>query len=165
MKLHGKELLRAKPVIVVFPRMDDAGEHADMVFQCAPVIDYKPFEDLCPLPKPRMVTFPGNKNKPPQPQLNDPKYKEALTKYAEQKSAWLFVTSLKATPGLEWEIVNYGDPETWVKWQEELTDSGLTDVECQRLLFGIMEANSLSEDRMDEARDRFLAGQQAQQDE
>jgi len=162
MKIGGKELVKAKSSVVALPRIGDNGEPDDIIFQCAPVTDYEEFEQLCPRPEPPVRTFPGNK--PPQILVNDPKFLKEIDSWSSKRTAWMIITSLKATEGIEWETVNYGDPETWENWNEELNNSGLTDIETSRILQGVMESNSLSEDRMEEARERFLAGQRAQQE-
>jgi len=162
MKIGGEKLAVAKPVLVIIPRTDDAGEPADIVFKCGPVTDYEEFEQLCPRPEPRKKTFPADSGKPDEILINEPQYTEALDAWGLKKSSWLFVASLNATEGLEWELVKAEDPETWVKWQDELRESGLNDVETAKIMDGIMEANSLSEDRMREARERFFTAEAAE---
>jgi hypothetical protein len=53
--------------------------------------------------------------------------------------------------------------QTWVKYRDELRESGLSDIEINRVVSGVMRANSLSEFAVEQAMKRFLAGQQVPQ--
>lgn len=163
MKIAGKTLELAKAEIVIIPRIGEDGEPCDIVFKCAPVNNYDEFNQLCPRPEPPKRTYPENTGKPPEILINDPKFLKALDEWGSRRSAWMFVESLSATEDLEWELVDRAKPETWVKWEEELGEAGINDIERSRILTGIMDANSLSEERMDEARERFFTVDQKEQ--
>ena len=74
----------------------------------------------------------------------------------------MILKSLEATEGLEWETVKMDDPETWLNYEKELKDSGLSPIEVGRIVGICMSANGLDERKMEAARDAFLAEQQAQ---
>jgi hypothetical protein len=162
MKIGGEKLQVAKPEIVVLPRTGDDGQPCDIVFKCAPVTDYEEFDQLCPQPEPPKKTYPADTGKPPEVLVDHPEYLKALQEYSARRSAWTFIKSLSATEGLEWETVKMGDPSTWVGWQDELRESGINDFETSKILQGIMVANSLSEERMQEARERFFTAEAAE---
>jgi hypothetical protein len=71
----------------------------------------------------------------------------------------------EGTPDLEWETVSLENHHTWTKYREELRESGLSDIEVNRIVAGVMRANSLSEVAVEQARKRFLASQQAHSEE
>ena len=56
-------------------------------------------------------------------------------------------------------MVNENDPRTWPKWEEDLKNGGLTQVECNRVLALVLEANALDEAKLQKAREVFLRGQ------
>ena len=78
------------------------------------------------------------------------------------KSKWMLLKSLDATEGIEWEKVKVSEPATWDLLEEELKDSGLNEVEIMRLYQAMMKVNSLDEEYLEEARERFFASVQAQ---
>jgi hypothetical protein len=69
----------------------------------------------------------------------------------------MIIKSLEETEGLEFESIKLDDHTTWTNVYKEFKDSGLCDMEITRLIDGVMEANSLSDERVEEARSRFLA--------
>jgi hypothetical protein len=86
--------------------------------------------------------------------------------YGVKRMAYIVVKGLMdGTPDLEWETVDISDNTTWSNFRKELRDSGLSDIEINRLVNGALVANSLSERAVEEARKRFLAGLQAPRDE
>jgi len=154
-KIHGKKLEGPKEQVVVIPR--DSG---DIVFKAKAVLDFKDFDAVCPVPKPPEVIRPGGvRSVDPE----DPEYKKALDKWASQKSTWMILKSLSATDGLEWETVDWANPDTWSKYQQEMSDSGLSSAEVARIIDIVMDACGLNQDKIDEATKRFLAGQGAVQ--
>jgi hypothetical protein len=71
---------------------------------------------------------------------------------------------LSATPGLEWELVDLENPDTWERYQEELQQCNFSDIEMTRIIEGVMTANGLNQAVLEEAEKRFLAGQALVQD-
>ena len=155
MKLHGKKPSRPKPEIVVIPR-----DEGDLVFVCNAVLDYSKFEEICPDPKPRISV--NAKTGAKTSLFEEPQFIEAVKKHNQRHTDFTIVESLKDTPGLEWEKVVYDDPETWSFLSEELRDSGLTIAEAGVIIQGVFKANTVNEDRMEEARASFIRSQAEQ---
>jgi len=150
MKINGKKLSGPNKVTVVLPR--DGG---DLAFIAKGVLDYDEFNKLCPLPVPPSIRRKGDDFSTPD--YSAPDYQEKISKYGAEKSAWMIIKSLEDTEGLEFESIKMDDHTTWTGVYKEFKDSGLCDMEITRLIDGVMEANSLSDERVEEARSRFLA--------
>ncbi len=120
------------------------------------------FNAICAPPNPPESIRPGgvrSKN------IYDKKYLKALDEYANQKTAWLILTSLEATEDLVWETVDMSKPETYLNYRSELIDSGFSAVEINMLIATVMEACGLTQDKIEEATKSFLAGQRDQPEE
>lgn len=155
MKIPGIEKPQANVVIVPIPRANSQ----DIIFKVQAVIDREPFDKLCPAPIPPIIVRKGGVK---SANVEDSKYKEEVSKHARHYSNWVIIQSLKATEWLEWEKVDLSNPETWHLYEEEFKEAFLTDAEISRIVNGVYEANGLDEDKVDEARKRFLADQQEQ---
>lgn len=154
MKIQGKALKGPQVVFVVIPRED-----GDIIFKAKAVLDLTPFEQLCPEPKPPLM-LKGNQQ---IVNVEAPSYKSAMASYLDKRMNWLILKSLEDSDGLEWEQVKMDDHTTWAFFREELKDAGFTIFEVNRIIAGAIEANGLSDTRMEEARKRFLLSQQAPQ--
>jgi len=154
MRIKGKKILGVNREIIAIPR----GNGEDIVFIAEAVLDHKPFDKLCPVPKPRLKKIDGED----VPDFDDKNYNAKIVKYSEKKTAWLILTALKATSELEWEEVNFNDPSTWLLFRKELNDSGFSDLEVNRIINGALTAQGLNEAKIEAARDRFLRQEQAQ---
>ncbi len=150
MKLNGKKP-NPNETYVVFPR-----DEGDIVFKAKSVLDTDPFESLYPPPKPPRIQRRGEDW---ADNVEDPDYKKSIQLRAARKFFWVMLQSIRDTEGLEWEIVQYDDPETWEKMPVELKEF-MSEYEVQHLFNKVLEVNSLSDDKLDEARDRFLATRQ-----
>lgn len=148
MKLHGKEIERPEPVFAVFQRGDN-----ELVIQCEAVYDHEPFEKVCPVPKPPKKVMKGGIE---QVVLDDPDYLQRVDKHSERQFAWLVISSISNTPGLEWETVDINKPSTWESYQKEMRESGFLQAEINEIVARVLEANAMDESRMEEARQRFL---------
>jgi len=157
MKIAGRKIEGPNVETIIIPR----GDGPPIVFIAEAVLDDEPFNKLCPLPKPPAITKPGNMV---VYNIEDPAYKKQLQAYAEKKTAWLVIASLRATPNLEWEIVRYDDSETWLKVYEELKQAGFSVSEINRIVNGIMSANCLNEAKLAQARETFFRSQQVTSD-
>jgi hypothetical protein len=104
MKLGGKIISIPQPETIVIPREDQ-----DFVFIAKAVLDYTEFDKVCPLPIPPTIT---KRNGEKSSDVNDKKYLERISKHAKRRFAWMVLESLRATPELEWDTVNYSDPDT-----------------------------------------------------
>lgn len=153
MKVNGKSLGGPRIVTLVLP-YGEADDFIVFKFRALTVKDN--FEEIMPRPKPRKLILPNNQEKF---DYDDPKYKEAFDSWGTQKVNWEFLKSISVTDGLEWETVDMTDPNTWANWRQDL-ESNFGMVEFNRVFGGFIEANSLSDDKIEAARNRFLAGQE-----
>jgi hypothetical protein len=150
MKIQGRVLKNDNIQTVVFPRSS-----GNIAFDFQPVLDWeKSFNAVCPMPKPPMVMTPGAAKA--KPKMDDPKFQDALRKYAERKGNYMFLLSISATEGLEWETVRLEDPESWENVFTELEAAGFTQSEQNRMLEAYQAANSLDDDLLDKVREAFL---------
>ncbi len=138
-------------VILVLPR----GE-AEIVFRAQGVPDYEPFNQMCPEPKAPIIHKPkiGWVDN-----LEEPGYKDMMATYGKKRLSWLVVTSL-APSDIAWDTVEVDNPKTWENWSEDMKKAGFSQVECNRIQQLVFEANCLDEDKLEQARESFLAGQQ-----
>ncbi len=156
MKIQGRSISGPNIEIIPIPR----GSGDPIIFKAQAVLNREDFNRLCPAPKPRKKMIPGGRQ---SEDIKDPKYLKAVDDYNSQYVAWLVLESLSATEGLEWETVDKADPSTWSKYTKELNDAGFSDPEIGRIVQGVMDANCLNEDRIEEARKRFFIGEQERQ--
>jgi hypothetical protein len=91
---------------------------------------------------------------------DDKEYIKALEIRGERRFSLMVLRSLEPS-NIEWEIVKLEDASTWPKWEQELQDAGLSETECNRVVATVMAANSLDEEKIKEAREAFLRGQEA----
>jgi hypothetical protein len=149
MKINGVKICGANIEYVVIPRYN-----GDIVFKCEAVLNYKEFDALYPEPKIKLVMIPGGKM---IPDMDDTNFKIQKADYNSKRYAWTVITSLKNSPGLEWETIDFSKTETWENYEQELRDSDFTTNEINMVLMGVLRANSLDEVKLIEARDSFLA--------
>lgn len=151
MKLRGKTI-PLHVVTVVLPR-----EGEDLVFKFKATPDIKEFERLVPPPAKVYLTS----SRTGEQKLDDSPsglrtMREREEKYNNLRTAYMFITSIAATEGLEWETVDLNNPETWLNFQDELAASNISKGDFNALLNGMLQANSLDDDKLEEARLRFL---------
>lgn len=151
MKLKGKKISPPNDAVIIIPR---GGEDEDLIFKARPILDVKEFEKVCPVPQPTRVIKPGGIEFFDD---KDPTYLENLKKHGNLQFAWLIIQSLLATDGFEWEEVKVNDPSTWLLYESELGNSGLSQAESGYLVREVIQANTLDDARVKEARDRFFS--------
>jgi hypothetical protein len=149
MKLRGKTISGPNIEYIVIPRHD-----GDLVFKAQAVLDMAEFEELVKLPKPGKKMLPGGKVVEDR---DDAAFRSGVKDYADKRYAFIILKSLSATDGLEWDTVKLSDPDTWLGWDKEMEKAGCTFNEINLIQVGIAAANGLSQDKLDEARARFLA--------
>jgi hypothetical protein len=148
MKVGSVEITRCEQVLVL-PRLDSE----DIVFRAVAVSSMDEFEAICPEPKaPGIRTKDGFK-----PDTKDEGYQQLVSLHGDKRLAFIVIKSLEPS-NIEWDEVTIEDPTTWTKWQEELLSAGLSNIEANRVVSCVMEANALDEDKLKEARDSFLLG-------
>lgn len=153
MKYFGKKIDGPNTVFFVIPR---AGQ--DIGFTVQAVLDYSDFDRLCPQPKPPKMLRRGSRKQ--EDDFDSPTYKVALDQWAQKKVEFVILHALKATEGLEWETVDDNNPDTWKNVAEELKDAKFTPMQITYIHNKCIEVNTLNEDKLEEARERFLAEQQ-----
>lgn len=152
MKFNGRKLA-PRTSTVVLPRPD-----GDLVIKAAAVLNYDDFDKLCPQPEPPSTMRPGGAiTQNPE----DPKYREAVNQWSARRIHWMVLTSLQATPDIEWETVDMADPATWENYEKEMAESGLSPVEINAIVECVTEACGLNQSKIDEATKAFLAGAEA----
>ncbi len=137
--------------VLVLPRGEE-----NIVFRAIGVPDYDPFNKLCPEPTAPKV------HKPKEgwvDNIEEPGYKDMMKTYGRKRLAWLVITSLEPSE-IEWDKVNPDIPSTWMDWDDELKANGLNQVECNRVQNLVFQANCLDEEKLSQARESFLLGQQ-----
>jgi len=158
MRIQGKKIEGANEVVIVIPR----GSNADIILKAKAVLDMTPFEEMCPPPEPPRKTLPGGKE---VKNLKDSAYLKALDNHSVKRLNWIVLTSLEATEGLEWEKVDLSDSTTWNNFQEEMKEAGFSNVEVNRIVADVIDVNALNEEKIQEARERFLLASQEQDEE
>lgn len=149
MKILGKTISGPNVELIVIPR----GNGEDIILKAQAVLNPEDFNKICPEPKaPTQMIRGGQRSE----NITDPGYKSQMELYKKHQFAWLVIESLKATDGLEWETILPGEPSTWENYEKELTASGFSVYEVGRIVQAVMVANCLNEDRIEEARKRFL---------
>ncbi len=158
MKIQGKKIEGANEMVTVIPRHSSS----DIVFRSRAVLDMTPFEKICPPPEAPKKMLAGGKM---VQNMKDPAFLKELDAFAVKRLSWIVLTSLEATEDLEWEKVDISDPSTWDNFREEMMEAGLSNVEINRVVQDCIEVNALNDDKIEEARERFLLETQEQNEE
>jgi hypothetical protein len=149
MKINGVEVKGPSEEVLVLPRA--TGE--DIPFIARAILDYDEFEKRVPEPKPKAVLVKGGWKE----NVDDPAFKEAVEKRDDLRIAWLVLKSLEPS-NIEWDTIDMDKPSTWLNWQDELRDAGLNTTEIGRVITCVTTANALNEEKLEAARESFLAG-------
>jgi hypothetical protein len=148
MRISGVEVTSSEALLVL-PRNGE-----DIPIRAVAVAIADEFDEKCPIPVAPMLQIKGGK----KPDLKDPDYLKAIARRSDLRWALMIIRSLEPS-NIEWDEVNLDAPSTWLKWQDEMMAAGLSEVECNRVVNLVMDANSLDESKIKAARDRFLLGQ------
>lgn len=165
MKIGGKSIAsRPSSELIVFPRED-----APIVLRAHAMMDREEFDKLVPPPKPPKKTIKGGKK---VDDLENPRFLESQSQMGAKYVQYMIITGLTGAttdpddnPPIEWDTVVKQDPGTWANWEIDLKNAGVSQAERQMILGTIMKVNSLSEDRLDEARKSFLLPAPVEEDE
>jgi hypothetical protein len=148
MRIGGVLVAGPTQEVLVLPR----GEQVLVIR--AQAINLDEFDALCPEPKP-----PGKLTKDGWiPDLDNENYRQIIASHNEKRIAYLVVKSLEPSD-IEWEKVQIGNPRTWVEYVNDFKNAGLTTIEINRIVQCVMQANSLDEAKLEQARKVFLLGQ------
>ncbi len=156
MKIKGKRLESTNEVTIVLPRFN--GE--DIIFKAQVVLDYPNLDKLLTKPEAPSIQKRGKQEK----DYNDKGYTSKGQKNYAYRFNYMVLLSLAAPEGLEWETVDLETPDTWENWAAELKESGIPNTEIIYIFNKVQEVNSLDQDKLDEARERFLQTQLAQKE-
>jgi hypothetical protein len=127
----------------------------NIVIRAKALPDMDEFYALCPEPTP-----PGKLTKDGWvPEPNDEGFRAIKATWSLKRVAYMVIKSLEPS-AIEWDIVDVSNPKTWNKWDEELRNNGITQIEVSRILHLVFEVNSLDEDKLQKARDFFQLGQE-----
>jgi len=141
--------------VLVLPRGDE-----QIVFRAVGLRDMEEFNALCPQPQP-----PGKRTRDGfVPNVNDPTYQQMTTEWGKKRFGYMLIKSLEASE-IEWDTVSLSNPKTWTVWEEDLRNGGLTQIEINRVAALVLEANSLDDEKLSKARERFLVGRESTQPE
>lgn len=156
MKLNGRELKKSNSHLIVIPRVNEE----PIVLTAQAVLDYNQFETLCPDPKPPTRMKAGGEK---LANYKDPRYILAVESHSRRRMSWLVLESLRlGSPDLTWDTIDYGDPNTWERYEVELRESGFNWAEIGMIVQGCLIANSLDESKIEEARASFLASREVE---
>ena len=149
MKIGGVECNAPAMEVVVLTRAT-----GNIPIKCQAVLDMSPFHAMCPEPKaPSMLVKGGWKKN-----TSDTNYLQMAAKHGDLRFAYIALKSLEPSE-IEWATVDLNDPSTWCNWEKDLRDHAkFSSVEVNRVVLCIMQANSLDERKLKEARDVFLRG-------
>jgi hypothetical protein len=155
-KIGGREVPTAlNEDFIVLTRGEES-----IVIRARALPDMDEFLDAVTEPKPPGKLVKGDW----KDNLDDPTYKQRMEMFARQRAGFLVIHSLKPSD-IEWETVDIDDPKTWPNWEDDLKNSGFTNVECNHILQLVMDVNQLDEAKMKAARESFLRGQVAASEE
>jgi hypothetical protein len=133
---------------LILPRGDQR-----LVFRAHGLENMEPFKALCPEPK-----MPGKLTKDGWvPDAEDAGYKSVMEEHSKRRLAYMVVCSLEPSE-IEWDSVQVDNPATWTNWEVDMKAAGLSQVECNRVLSLVLEANCLDEAKLRKARELFLQG-------
>ncbi len=149
MKIGGKELKGKCIETLVLPRED-----GDIIIKAEALNDFDEFDAVYPLPlAPKVLTRNG-----PEDDLKDVSYREQMNLYNIHRLAFIIIKSLEVND-MEWDTVDIDDRKTWLNYIDDFSAAGLSAIEIGRVVQTALQANSLDEDKVDEARASFLRGQ------
>jgi len=150
LRIGGQLIDKPSEEVLVLPRANGS----DIIITARAVLSMEDFDRYVPQPQAPRAWVKGKGN---ILMTDDPNFKKEMDTYGEKRFAFMAIKSLEPSE-IEWEKVSLDDPSTWTGWTEELKEAGLSDVETQRIIVCVMQANSLDENKLKEARDVFLRG-------
>lgn len=156
MKIGGTKLSSpAVSEILVLPRAN-----GPVAFRAKAVMSRDPFDKLCPMPRLPQKTMKGGKK---VDDYEHPNFTIIAAQHGTKYQNWMFISGLFSVDPkthedveIEWEMVDRNDPSTYHLWEEELTEAGFSHMERMRIYNMVMEANTLSDTKLTEARNSFL---------
>lgn len=159
MKIAGQELAgelaQLNEEILVLPR-----KQSQIILTARALADMDEFNALMPQP---MAPQIFRKGKGWGQNNKDKNYVSEMTRFGECKLAWMVLKSLEPSE-IEWDTVDMAQPATWKNWETDLRNSSFTQHECNLVLELVLDANQLNESKLEQARELFVLGQEAEAD-
>lgn len=140
--------------VLVLPRGEES-----IVFRARGLADMDEFDKLCPDPKPPVRLTKAGK----EPNEEDANWRSAMLAHGRRRVAYMVVKSLEPSE-IEWDTVDPDNPKTWLNYTDDLRRAGFSQVEINRIVGLVWEANCLDEAKLEAARAVFLRGQQPAND-
>jgi len=94
-----------------------------------------------------------------EPNEEDANWRSAMLAHGRRRVAYMVVKSLEPSE-IEWDTVDPENPKTWTNYAEDLRNAGFSQVEVNRIVQLVWEANCLDETKLERARQVFARGQQ-----
>jgi hypothetical protein len=138
--------------VLVLPRGDQ-----QIVFRARGLSDMEEFNKLCPEPIPPIKRTKAGL----EPDITNVNYVGTMAEWGKRRLAYIVVKSLEPSE-IEWETVEIASPGSWANWEKDLKNNNITQIECNRVVSLVLEANSLNEEKIEKARANFLRGLQAE---
>jgi len=155
MKINGISVKQPKPEIVVLPFN---GGQLVIKARYVTVEELEELGKILSEPEPPSISkVVDGKQQPAQPDFTDKKYIEAMEAYHLRRMAWIYIKSLEATEGLEWDTVVMKDPTTWENWSKDLETTGLLNSYIIKISQLVADAQGWNPGRIEEATQNFLA--------
>ena len=140
--------------ILALPRGEE-----QIVFRARGLPDMEEFDTLRPEPKPPVRLTRAGK----EPNEDDANWRSAMLAHGRRRVAYMVVKSLEPSE-IEWDTVDPDNPKTWTNCTEDLRGAGFSQVEINRIVGLVWEANCLDEAKLERARQVFARGQQPDSD-
>lgn len=157
MKVGGQTPDGLNQAILVLPH-----NGKEFVFRAEAIPDLTEFHAMFPQPKPPKILKPGGVE---EVDKKDKGYLDQMANLARHRTAYMIVRSLGPSD-IEWDTVDPLNPKTYINWDKDMRESGFNEIEIQRIVDVVMEANALDDKKIEWARDHFFArGQQSKQDQ
>jgi hypothetical protein len=151
MKVGGVQVTPPPEGLLVLER---DGEPLVFRAKSVPVEVWDHFNKICPEPLVPMVLVKGEK----KANTTDETYQLQCKKLQAKRISYLCLKSLEPS-NIEWDSVNMDDPDTFEKFEDDLRNAGMTEIEIQKVIQLCVGANSLDEAKLRAARESFLRGQ------
>lgn len=152
MKVGGVQVTPPPEGLLVLERED--GNHLVFRARPVPIEAWDHFNKICPEPSVPMVLVKGEK----KANTADETYQLQVRRLHAKRIAYLCLKSLEPS-NIEWDTVNMDDSDTFEKFEDDLRNAGMTEVEIQKVIQLCVSANSLDEEKLKKARESFLRGQ------
>jgi len=155
MKINGITVSQPKPEVMVLPF---GGAELVIHARYIPAEELEELDKLLIKPEAPVITrVKDGKKQAPAPDTADKAYQSAMDLYHQKRMSWVYIRSLDATEGIEWDTVKIEDPETWNNWTTDLESSGLPNSYIIRISQLVSDAQGWNPERIEEATKNFLA--------